>query len=169
MPRAYPRIGAYVGVRSGGLPLVRLDGTLDSAVCQQFSRFPQVALDMNALLNAPSIVPTLKSLSPSIEIAGYHLTAHWYLDPSFTPRAGDVSFDAQWHNTIKNSGGFVPAPRMVTRSTGGTNPPRSCLRTCLPWGSSRPESTPTSGTSSTRWRRSSVSGMSSRTKSGSSA
>lgn len=134
MTRPYPRIGAYVGVRSGGLPLVRPDFTLDLDVCQKFARFPQVAVDLNALLNSPSIVPTLKGMNPSIEIAGYHLTAHWYLDAGFTPRAGDTSFDASWHVAIKSTNGFVPAPPHGMEVNWGHKPTADALTALLTVG-----------------------------------
>jgi len=108
----YPRVGAYVGVRSGGAPLVKADGTIDSAVCRQFARFPQVALDMNALLISPNIVPTLVSYRPEIEVAGYHLTTHWHLPATFPVQSGDKSFDAYWHKTLQATNGFIAGAPM---------------------------------------------------------
>lgn len=110
----YPRIGAYVGVRSGGYPLVRTrqEGTafvnfVDSVTCRNLARFPIVAIDVNALNISPAIVPTLRYYNPRITIAGYHLMTSWWLADSFVVRAGDNSLDARWHNAIKGTGGFL--------------------------------------------------------------
>jgi len=105
--RGYPRVGAYVGVRSGGAPLVKPDGTVDSAVCRQFSRFPQVAVDLNALLISPAIIPTLLKFNPDIEIGGYHHTVSWWLAPDFPVQASDKTFDADWHRGLQGTGGFI--------------------------------------------------------------
>lgn len=107
VPRGYPRIGAYVGVRSGGSPLVSVDGNIDSAMCRKLARYPQVVIDLNALLISPNIVPTLVNYRSDIEVVGYHLTAHWYLLESFVPQASDKSFDAYWHLAIKSTNGFL--------------------------------------------------------------
>jgi hypothetical protein len=108
----YPRIGAYVGVRSGGQPLTRADGSIDSAVCRDFARFPEVALDHNALHIGAAIIPTLLHFNPEIRIDGYQHCASWWLAPDFPVQSSDKTFNAYWHLGLQATHGFIAgAPR----------------------------------------------------------
>lgn len=115
----YPRIGAYVGVRSGGSPLIRPDFSVDSAMCQKLARFPRVAIDLNALLISPAIMSTLTYYRPGIEVSGYHLTNNWYLPDTFVVRQTDKTFDASWHNALVGTKGLLRGvPKGLEVNTG---------------------------------------------------
>lgn len=108
----YPRVGAYVGVRSGGQPLVLADGTIDSAACRDFARFPVVAFDHNAMHISPNIVPTLLHFNPEIRVTGYQQLVSWWLAPDFVVQPGDKTFNAYWHKGLQATNGFIAgAPR----------------------------------------------------------
>jgi hypothetical protein len=133
----HPRVGAYVGVRSGGAPLVKADGTVDSAVCRDFARFPKVALDLNALLISPAIIPTLITFRADIEISGYHHTCSWWLAPDFPVNASDKSFDAYWHKGLQATGGFIAGAPREYQVNVGRKPTIDEMARLLVWGSQR--------------------------------
>jgi len=102
----YPRIGAYIGVRTPCQPLARPDGSVDSAMCQKLARWPRVVVDVSQLLMQPNVAPTLRHYRPDIEIIPYFLTTHWYLPDTFVTQPWDKTFAAYWHNNLKATGGI---------------------------------------------------------------
>lgn len=130
----YPRIGAYLGVKSGGQPLTRADGSIDSAMHAKTARFPKVAIDMNALLIAPNIVPTLVHFRPDIEVSAYYLVTHWYLPDTFVVASWDKTFAAYWHNDIKATGGFIPGAPLGYEVNIGQKSTVDSLAALALWG-----------------------------------
>ena len=103
----YPRVASYANTQGGGYPLVRTDGTIDSAMVRALARFPVVSLPVNTLLARPDLSVCLRYYNPRVQVLGYQLITHWYLPASFVPRADDKTFAASWHNALRATNGFI--------------------------------------------------------------
>jgi len=90
----YPRVGMYSAMRGNGVPFLRADGSLDSAVCREQARWDVVVLDAAAPKQRPDIVRTLRAYNPRITLLGYVMGAVYWKNPH--PALGDTTTDYPW-------------------------------------------------------------------------
>jgi hypothetical protein len=104
----YPRVASYAKIRSGGYPLVRADGRLDSVLCRKLARHSIVTLHVSPVLERPDAALLLRHYNPKIRILGYQLLTSWWLKAGHAADPNDRRFFADWHRALQATGGFLP-------------------------------------------------------------
>ena len=107
----YPRVASYARLLGGGFPLIQVvGGPIDSLLTKKMAQNGTITLDINPTWPLrPDIILSVKHYNAHCKVLAYHLTAWWYLDPTFVPSPTDQTFPALWHRAIQATGGFGAA------------------------------------------------------------
>jgi hypothetical protein len=90
----FPRVGMYSAMRGNGWPLLRADGSIDSAACREQAKFDHVILDAPPPKLRPEILRTLRHYNPRIKLYAYVMGAIYWRNPR--PALGDTTTDFPW-------------------------------------------------------------------------